>query len=88
MMVLYHLHNPTAPAFVTTCNVCSHDIETGQGWRCEICPDFDVCNGCYQKGAVSHPHKLTNHPSAADRDAQNKEARQMRVSQVSSFRCF
>ena len=79
MMVLYHLHNPTAPAFVTTCNVCSHDIETGQGWRCEICPDFDVCNGCYQKGAVSHPHKLTNHPSAADRDAQNKEARQMRV---------
>jgi hypothetical protein len=29
---------------------------------------------------------LTNHPSAADRDAQNKEARQMRVSQVSSFR--
>ncbi|KAG0464360.1 hypothetical protein HPP92_020429 [Vanilla planifolia] len=33
MMVLYHLHNPTAPAFVTTCNVCYHDIETGQGWR-------------------------------------------------------
>jgi hypothetical protein len=45
-----------------------------------------VCNGCYQKGAVNHPHKLTNHPSAADRDAQNKEARQMRVSQVSPFR--
>ncbi|CAM0947061.1 unnamed protein product [Alopecurus aequalis] len=82
MMVLYHLHNPTAPAFVTTCNVCAHDIETGQGWRCEVCPDFDVCNGCYQKGAVTHPHKLTNHPSAADRDAQNKEARQMRVSQL------
>ncbi|KAF7088568.1 hypothetical protein CFC21_091661 [Triticum aestivum] len=82
MMVLYHLHNPTAPAFVTTCNVCSHDIETGQGWRCEICPDFDVCNGCYQKGAVNHPHKLTNHPSVADRDAQNKEARQMRVQQL------
>ena len=86
MMVLYHLHNPTAPAFVTTCNVCAHDIETGQGWRCEVCPDFDVCNGCYQKGVVNHPHKLTNHPSAADRDAQNKEARQMRVSQVCSFR--
>ena len=85
MMVLYHLHNPSALAFVTTCNVCAHDIETGQGWRCEVCPDFDVCNGCYQKGAVTHPHKLTNHPSAADRDAQNKEARQMRVSQVHSF---
>lgn len=82
MMVLYHLHNPTAPAFVTTCNVCCHDIETGQGWRCEICPDFDVCNSCFQKGAVTHPHTLTNHPSAADRDAQNAEARQMRVQQL------
>lgn len=88
MMVLYHLHNPTAPAFVTTCNVCCHDIETGQGWRCEVCPDFDVCNSCYQKGAVNHAHKLTNHPSAADRDAQNKEARQMRVQQASSFKCY
>jgi len=88
MMVLYHLHNPTAPAFVTTCNVCCHDIETGQGWRCEVCPDFDVCNACFQKGAVNHPHNLTNHPSAADRDAQNAEARQMRVQQVKpSFSC-
>ncbi|GER33598.1 histone acetyltransferase [Striga asiatica] len=33
MMVLYHLHNPTAPAFVTTCAVCHLDIEAGQGWR-------------------------------------------------------
>ncbi|KAJ4844492.1 hypothetical protein Tsubulata_006330 [Turnera subulata] len=83
MMVLYHLHNPTAPAFVTTCNICHLDIETGQGWRCEVCPDYDVCNGCYQKdGGIDHPHKLTNHPSLADRDAQNKEARQMRVLQL------
>ncbi|GMH16077.1 hypothetical protein Nepgr_017918 [Nepenthes gracilis] len=83
MMVLYHLHNPTAPAFVTTCNVCHLDIETGQGWRCETCPDYDVCNGCYQReGGIDHPHKLTNHPSIADRDAQNKEARQIRVLQL------
>ncbi|OAY63197.1 putative histone acetyltransferase HAC-like 1 [Ananas comosus] len=83
MMVLYHLHNPTAPAFVTTCNMCHHDIEAGQGWRCEVCPDFDVCNACYQKeGGANHPHKLTNHPSNADRDAQNKEARQKRVLQL------
>ncbi|KAF5208051.1 Histone acetyltransferase hac1 [Thalictrum thalictroides] len=83
MMVLYHLHNPTAPAFVTTCNVCRNDVETGQGWRCETCPDYDVCNACYQKdGGVDHPHKLTNHPSTADRDAQNKEGRQKRVTQV------
>ncbi|KAK3000281.1 hypothetical protein RJ639_022669 [Escallonia herrerae] len=83
MMVLYHLHNPTAPAFVTTCNICHLDIEAGQGWRCEICPDYDVCNACYQKdGGIDHPHKLTNHPSMADRDAQNKEARQIRVQQL------
>ncbi|PPR89132.1 hypothetical protein GOBAR_AA31552 [Gossypium barbadense] len=83
MMVLYHLHNPTAPAFVTTCNVCHLDIETGQGWRCEVCPDFDVCNACFQRdGGIDHPHKLTNHPSMAERDAQNKEARQLRVLQL------
>ncbi|XP_057786527.1 histone acetyltransferase HAC1-like isoform X2 [Salvia miltiorrhiza] len=82
MMVLYHLHNPTAPAFVTTCNVCHLDIETGQGWRCETCPDYDVCNQCYSKdGGIDHPHVLTNHPSN-DRDAQNKEARQLRVTQL------
>ncbi|EPS63123.1 hypothetical protein M569_11662, partial [Genlisea aurea] len=82
MMVLYHLHNPTAPAFVTTCNVCHLDIDSGQGWRCETCPDYDVCNACYQKdGGIDHPHKLTNHPSN-DRDAQNQEARQLRVLQL------
>ncbi|VFQ69591.1 unnamed protein product [Cuscuta campestris] len=83
MMVLYHLHNPTAPAFVTTCNICHLDIEAGQGWRCEVCPEYDVCNACYQKdGGVTHQHKLTNYPSIADRDAQNKEARQLRVVQL------
>ncbi|KAK9726769.1 hypothetical protein RND81_05G235900 [Saponaria officinalis] len=83
MMVLYHLHNPTAPAFVTTCNSCHLDIETGQGWRCETCPDYDVCNACFQKdGGIDHPHKLTHHPSIAERDAQNKEARQLRVVQL------
>ncbi|KAL8217734.1 hypothetical protein R6Q57_021107 [Mikania cordata] len=83
MMVLYHLHNPTAPAFVTTCNRCHNDIETGQGWRCDVCPDYDVCNSCYHKdGGIDHPHKLTPHVSIAERDAQNKEARQQRVVQL------
>ncbi|KAJ8564834.1 hypothetical protein K7X08_001294 [Anisodus acutangulus] len=83
MMVLYHLHNPTAPAFVTTCYICHLDIEAGQGWRCEVCADYDVCNACYKKdGGIDHPHKLTNHPSLAERDAQNKEARQLRVLQL------
>lgn len=83
MMVLYHLHNPTAPAYVTTCNICHRDIETGQGWRCETCPDFDICNPCYSKdNSIKHPHALVPHPSAAERDAQSKEARQQRVVQL------
>lgn len=82
MMVLYHLHNPTAPAFVTQCAICHLDIESGQGWRCETCPEYDVCNGCYQKdGGADHPHKLTNQQSK-DHAEQNKEARQLRVAEV------
>ncbi|KAC9722389.1 hypothetical protein E3N88_45342 [Mikania micrantha] len=64
MMALYHLHNPTAPAFVINCIICRLDIETGQ-----------------DRG-IDHPHKLTHHPSIAERDAQNKEARQLRVIQL------
>ncbi|XP_071703402.1 histone acetyltransferase HAC1-like isoform X2 [Rutidosis leptorrhynchoides] len=83
MMALYHLHNPTAPAFVINCIICRLDIETGQGWRCDICPDYDVCNACYRKDrGTNHPHKLTQHTSIAERDAQNKEARQQRVVQL------
>ena len=85
MMVLYHLHNPTAPAFVVTCNMCHSDIDTGNGWRCETCADFDLCNTC--KDLAKHPHKLT---PLSERNAQNKEARQQRVLQVqcaSVLRC-
>ncbi|XP_024544533.1 histone acetyltransferase HAC12 [Selaginella moellendorffii] len=83
MMVLYHLHNPMAPAFVVTCCICTHDIEPGQGWKCETCTEYDVCNGCYYKEETrKHPHKLVQHPSASERNAQNKEARQQRVQQL------
>ncbi|KAL8539108.1 hypothetical protein ACS0TY_000916 [Phlomoides rotata] len=81
MMVLYHLHNPTAPAFVTTCFACHLDIEAGHGWRCETCPDYEICNSCYDKGEANHPHILTNNQSS-DHEAQNKEARQSRVTQL------
>ncbi|CAK7339772.1 unnamed protein product [Dovyalis caffra] len=42
-----------------------------------------LSNSCYQNdvGMEDDPHKLTNHPSVADRHAQNKEARQSRVVQ-------
>lgn len=58
MMVLYHLHNPDAPAFSSTCNVCTTDIEPGQGYRCSVCTDFDICANCYQLNNHGHPHQL------------------------------
>ena len=58
MMCLYHLHNPTAPAFSCTCNVCNQEIEPGQGFRCTVCSDFDMCARCKARGLVVHPHPL------------------------------
>ena len=58
MMVLYHLHNPAAPAFVCTCNVCGQEIEPGTGYRCYDCSDYDVCERCIRAPNFSHPHPL------------------------------
>lgn len=55
MMVLYHLHNPDAPAFTHTCNECQTTI-SGPRYSCEQCKDFDMCIEC--KKTKTHPHKL------------------------------
>ncbi|PUZ59198.1 hypothetical protein GQ55_4G021300 [Panicum hallii var. hallii] len=74
MMVLYHLHNPTEPAFVTTCDICKNDIRTGQGWRCKEC-DYDECAACYKHNeGANHVHKLTKHPAGSDMDAHQKKS--------------
>ena len=64
MMVLYHLHNPEAPAFSSTCNVCNTEIEPGLGLRCKQCPDFDLCTNCFTRGASNHDptHQLVVSP--------------------------
>jgi len=62
MMVLYHLHNPHAPAFVSTCDSCNNEIEAGLGYRCTVCQDYDLCKDCRDRG-VQHPHPLrVRHP--------------------------
>lgn len=66
MMVLYHLHNPSAPAFTSTCNVCSRDLEPGQGFRCTVCTDYDVCIDCKKKPGFSHPHELKMQSAQSD----------------------
>eukprot|EP00878_Enallax_costatus_P007519 GHUV01007875.1.p1 GENE.GHUV01007875.1~~GHUV01007875.1.p1 ORF type:complete len:926 (+),score=290.96 GHUV01007875.1:200-2779(+) len=57
MMVLYHLHNPEAPAFSSTCNFCHVEIEPGTGMRCTVCSDFDMCKNCHAQG-MRHEHPM------------------------------
>jgi E1A/CREB-binding protein len=57
MMVLYHLHNPEAPAFSSTCNFCNVEIEPGTGLRCTVCTDFDMCKNCKAAG-MQHEHPM------------------------------
>ncbi|TVU07690.1 hypothetical protein EJB05_41055, partial [Eragrostis curvula] len=82
MMVLHHLHNPTEPAFVTTCNACENDIKTGQVWRCKEC-DYDECTACYQKhGGANHAHTLTKHPAGADKDIQTRRQKFVEMARI------
>lgn len=58
MMILYHLHNPEAPAHLHFCNMCGSDIISGYRYNCQLCQggDFDLCQACALK--APHPHKL------------------------------
>jgi E1A/CREB-binding protein len=58
MMVLYHLHNPSEPAFTSNCSVCQTELKPGEGYRCLTCTDFDMCAICHASPAVTHPHQL------------------------------
>ncbi|KAG2317905.1 hypothetical protein Bca52824_021027 [Brassica carinata] len=75
MMILYHLHNPTVPAFATACAICQQELEPAQGWRCEVCPDYEVCCACYSKG-INHPHSLISLPAATDSVVPNTKTNQ------------
>lgn len=82
MMILYHLHNPNAPAFVSSCAVCHVELEAGQGWKCNICPDYDVCTGCHSSKEAKHPHKLVARTIPADQNAANADDRKQRILQL------
>lgn len=56
MMTLYHLHNPHVAAFAASCNICSAEIQPGDGFRCTKCADFDLCASCHAQG--KHPHPM------------------------------
>ncbi len=59
-MILYHVNNPTAPAFIHTCDNCNKDILEGSRWECDQCAEFDLCDECKQK--TPHPHPLKSVP--------------------------
>lgn len=56
MMVLYHIHNPNAPAFASTCNVCNVELEAGAGfrWGSRLVEVLDI----YMFPGVSSKHPL------------------------------
>ncbi|CAH2033413.1 unnamed protein product [Thlaspi arvense] len=77
MMILYHLHNPSAPAFATTCTICQQEVENSQIWHCQVCTGYDVCNACYPKASTNHSHKLISRSSATETSVQqNGQANQ------------
>lgn len=83
MMILYHLHNPNAPAFISSCTICHVELEAGQGWKCKSCSDYDVCNGCYSSKEVQrHPHKFVARTIPADQNTANSDDRKQRMLQV------
>lgn len=57
-MILYHLHNPDAPAHLFTCMNCADDIIDGFRFNCPMCQggDYDLCLRCVQE--IGHVHRL------------------------------
>ena len=81
MMVLYHIHNPNAPAFITSCTICHSELEEGQGYKCKICTDFDICHSCHHSSQEvrKHPHKFVARSSATDPSADDRKQRVLQV---------
>ena len=62
MMILWHLHHPSIPAYALVCNVCETDIICANRHHCEECCDFDICDVCV--ATCAHQHALMLVPSA------------------------
>lgn len=48
VMVLFQLHNPSAPRFLQQCGACYRDITHGMRYHCNECSNFDLCEDCYE----------------------------------------
>jgi len=86
MMVLYHLHNPDAPAHLYICSLCQNDILAGKRYHCDICSsgDFDLCQACKDKVGETHEHVLT--PIVVTRGVNTETSDAQRLQRVSELR--
>jgi E1A/CREB-binding protein len=48
MMVLFQLHNPSAPKFLQQCSACYRDMTHGYRYHCNNCSNFELCEDCYK----------------------------------------
>lgn len=49
MMILHHIYKPaTAPKFLPQCGACYREISSGIRFHCLNCPNYDLCQDCYQ----------------------------------------
>ena len=48
VMVLFQLHNPSAPKSLQQCGACYRDITHGIRYHCNECSNFDLCDDCYE----------------------------------------
>lgn len=72
MMVLWHMHNRDAPKFVQQCVACNREILSGMRYHCNSCPDYDLCQECFNNPKTNRgscTHKLQ--PIAVDPEAGN-----------------
>ncbi|XP_057769923.1 probable histone acetyltransferase HAC-like 3 isoform X3 [Salvia miltiorrhiza] len=65
MMIIYHFLASRSRPMEAICSICNLNVVAG--WYCEICPQFDVCDACFQReGDHCHFHKLVKHLTKAD----------------------
>jgi len=61
LMLLYHLHNPTASCLRPKCAECKSNIIEVR-WHCSNCDSYDICSMCNDTKVHTHvltPHRVT-----------------------------
>ena len=89
MMILYHLHTLTTPTLASSCTICHCDLDTAWSWHCMSCPDYNLCDSCYQQeGAACHDHKLISDATKADSGLLQKKGAQQKAALQVLYLCY